>query len=232
MTEKAKTTWKAIGTVVTIIIVAIGACGCGPADHPGAPAEGAQGKTRTLSFGGYTWRVLEERDGKALLLSEDIIEKRPYNNEYTDDSWETCTLRGYLNGEFYEKFSEADRARIVQTRNGNPDNTWGTWNGERFNTPGGNPTDDYIFLLSVPEVLKYFPGLNLQKEDDGREWYYEADERLAAEFNGSGFWWWLRSPGFDPHYAACVDSDGTVDLYGGTVNYDSGGVRPALWINL
>jgi len=139
----------------------------------------------------------------------------------------------YLNSSFYASFNEGERSRIALTRSINPDNTWGTWNGKRFNTPGGNPTDDYIFLLSVPEVLKYFPGLKLHKDSNGDEWFYEADERLVAKLNGNAAWWWLRSPGYlSRGYAAFVNRGGDVNPGGDHVIIEAGGVRPALWLNL
>jgi hypothetical protein len=187
----------------------------------------------TYHFGPYDWRVLDVQNGKALLITKDIVEERAYyNEEWVSVTWETCTLRKYLNGTFYESFSEADRARIVLKRNENPDNTWGRTQGKPFGTPGGNPTDDHIFLLSVAEILKYFPGLKLHKDSDGDEWWYEADERLVARFNNSGFWWWLRSPGYNQHFAASVLADGYVYLDGSYVYGGGGGVRPALWLNL
>jgi len=183
----------------------------------------------------WRWRVLDVdiTNNRALLLSEYTLEEpKPYNNKLENITWEKCTLRDYLNGEFYESFSE-DKKRIHQIRNENPDNTWGTWSGKRFKTPGGKPTDDHIFLLSVPEVLKYFPGLKLYKDKDGDEWRYEADKRLVAKFNnGAGSWWWLRSPGYFQGNAAFVHRDGRVNLHGNNVYYEAGGVRPALWLNL
>jgi len=207
--------------------------------------------TNLYTFGKLDWLVLDERivDGKrqALLLSKDLIgekdkDTKPYHEKYKAIKWETCTLRDWLNGKgayagkgFYDSFGKEDRPRIALTRDlKNPANTWGRTKGKPFNTPGGNPTDDYIFPLSVPEVLKYFPGLQLNKDNDGDEWYYKSDERLVAKFNGneSGSWWWLRSPGNYLGRAAGVDSDGCVDLYGGLVYDGAGGVRPALWLNL
>ena len=182
-------------------------------------------------FGWHNWHVLDVQNGKALLLTEDVVEERAYNDEETDVTWETCTLRAYLNGEFYESFSEEDRARIALTRNENPDNTWGTWYGERFNTPGGNPTDDYIFLLSVPEILKYYPGQKLDKDSNGNEWCYEVDDRLVSHFDNIRHWWLLRSPGTEQDYAAFIGNDGFVILSGDFVNHE-GGVRPALWVDL
>jgi len=186
----------------------------------------------TVSFGPYNWLVLEERDGKALLLCEDIIERRVYNATLTPVTWEDCALRAYLNGEFLDGFSEEVRARIALTHNENPDNTWGMFYGEPFNTPGGKPTDDHVFLLSVPEILKYFPGLELHTDSDDDKWYYEADKRLVVNFNTSGSWWWLRSPGSTQGRAAYVYRDGNVRLDGNGVSRGTGGVRPALWLNL
>jgi len=185
-----------------------------------------------IHFGPYTWRVLEERDGKVLLLCEEIVERRAYHGKFKPVTWETCTLRAYLNRGFLDKFSPEECARIALTRNENPDNTWGIINGERFDVPGGNPTNDHIFLLSVPEILKYFPGLKLHKDSDGDKWWYEAEERLAVKFNNNRSWWWLRSPGNLQYYAALVSGDGGVDLGGSGVMYGTGGVRPALWLNL
>lgn len=40
------------------------------------------------------------------------------------------------------------------------------------------------------------------------------------------FWWWLRSPSSIRYFAACVDSDGSLDIF--RVNYSSLRVRPAI----
>jgi len=199
----------------------------------------AQGKKEGIQFGGYTWRVLDVQDGKALLITEKIIEKRPYNVEYTAVTWETCTLRAYLNGEFYNKFSAVDRARILETRNANPSNQW-------YGTNGGNATTDKVFLLSLDESVKYFGDsgdLKNQKRwgwsdgqwivsDDGYILNDQYNDARIAEYGSEGAsWWWLRSPGSDQNGAASVLNVGIVILHGSTV-VNEGGVRPALWLNL
>ncbi len=103
----------------------------------------------TLSFGGYNWRVLDIQDNVALLITEDIIEQCAYHDAYKDITWADCSLRKYLNGEFYDKFSEADKSRIISVLNKNLDNQW-------YGSKGGVDTKDSIFLLSVEEVCKYF----------------------------------------------------------------------------
>jgi hypothetical protein len=36
----------------------------------------------TIRFGAYDWRVLDVQDGKALLLTDKVIEKRSFHAEY------------------------------------------------------------------------------------------------------------------------------------------------------
>jgi hypothetical protein len=62
-----------------------------------------------VRFGDYDWRVLDVQDDKALLLSEKIIEMREYNYDLVDITWETCTLRKYLNESFYNSFNVDDK---------------------------------------------------------------------------------------------------------------------------
>ena len=113
-------------------------------------------------FADIDWRVLEVRDGKALLISEKIIGKRWYHEQRTSITWEQCTLRKYLNGEFYNRLGAAKSA-IADTRNTNPNNP-------EFGTPGGNETVEKIFLLSIGEAKKYF---------------YDDNARIACDANGS-----------------------------------------------
>ena len=58
-----------------------------------------------ISLGDYYWQVLDVQNGRALVLSEKVIERRRYNESFIGITWETSTVRQYLNGEFYDKFS-------------------------------------------------------------------------------------------------------------------------------
>ena len=162
----------------------------------------------TLEFGGYEWLVLEQRDNKALLLMKDILEKRPYNESNLQITWEGCTLRMWLNGQFYEAFSQADRARIVETTVVNSPNP-------QSGTAAGGDTKDHVFLLSLTEAKLYFAS---------------DATRAATNVDGTAAWWWLRSPGLEPFLAAIVGSEGAVGYAGSSVNYYDRGVRPAMWV--
>ena len=64
-------------------------------------------------FGGYDWRVLEVQEKQILLLSDKILEQRAYHSSYSDITWDNCALRQYLNDEFYNKFNQSDKDRII-----------------------------------------------------------------------------------------------------------------------
>jgi len=186
-----------------------------------------------IPFGGYDWRVLDVRGGAALLITADIIEQREYHSSETPVTWEKCGLRHYLNGEFYDKFNQTDKARIIEVTNQNPDNQW-------YGTLGGNDTTDKIFLLSLDEVCRYF-GDSSEKLQNQGSGYFGAyiddinDRQRVSRINGEiGYedWWWLRSPGKYDTCAAGVNRYGCVLVNGCGVNYKYCGVRPALWVSL
>ena len=198
---------------------------------------------KIIQFGNYNWLVLEVKDGKALLLSEKIIEPNIYSLELTASTWQTCFLRQSLNDRFLKSFSSVEQKRIAETTIGNPDNLW-------YGTPGGADTKDKIFLLSLEEADKYFGDsgdyLNLKRKAWGGDggvierdsgWALSNDhdsERVAILGYGES-WWWLRSPGATSNSAAAVNVGGSINVRGRDVNAfhpEMGGVRPALWLIL
>ena len=175
----------------------------------GPEAEGA-GLEEKLPTAPYQWKViaLDESNNRALAVTKDVVAKMPYHEPGGDITWEGCTLRKWLNNDFYDGLPAHIKSRVVEVVNQNPDN--GT-------IPGGNPTRDKVFLLSIDEANRYF----------------KSDSERIAKFEGAGYWWWLRSPGDGADYAASVSYDGDVNDYGFDVIGDDGvGVRPALWLSL
>ena len=103
-----------------------------------------------IIFDPYEWRVICIQNGAALIITENMIDQRAYHNEYKDITWAECSLRKYLNGEFYDRFDIADQSRIIPVINQNADNQW-------YGSNGGEDTKDSIFLLSLEEAIcKYF----------------------------------------------------------------------------
>lgn len=192
-----------------------------------------------INFGNYDWRVLEVQNNKALIITEYIIEQCSYHDAYVDITWADCSLRRYLNGEFYDKFSEADKARIVSVLNKNLDNQW-------YGTNGGADTSDNIFLLSIEEAAcKYFgdsSALLHSPKKNKRYWFERKDEnnsKRVAATNEEIWWWWLRSPGRVGVKSAYIHGDGNIGIQGNNILIGNlsdgrctGGVRPALWLKL
>ena len=215
---------------------------CWLEDEPAANVEVGS----TLTFGRYEqdndltngkepieWRVLAVEDGKALVISQYALDCQPYNETGAAATWETCTLRSWLNQEFYNAaFDPGEQASIAETAvtaEDNPD----------YSTEAGNDTRDHVFLLSIGEAQRYFT------DDD--EWvsrdrackptaYALAKGSWvvnSSEWYNGYCWWWLRSPGFMQERAAGVVSEGGINSGGGSsVLSEANSIRPALWICL
>lgn len=167
------------------------------------------------------WIVLEKKKDKALIISKKALDCMDYNDDEVDVTWETCSLRKWLNEIFINTaFSSEEQEAILSVKvpaDKNP----------KYDTDPGNNTTDKLFLLSITEVNKYF------SSDNARRCYptdYTSAQSLNIPLNGCD--WWLRSPGWGANSAACVEYDGRVDStfvysrFGGTC------VRPAMWISL
>lgn len=170
------------------------------------------------------WRVLDIQNGKALLMSEYVLDSFYYNNLADNITWKDCTLRVWLNNNFYNSaFNSAEKNRIVASSiiaEANPTNTYAV--------AGGN-TNDRVFVLSASEVSRYLRS-NYDLSTCGTDY---------AKYNGVYYnedlgttWWWVRTPGKSNKRAVRVLSTGELDYEGTFVNSDNGGVRPAIWITI
>ena len=194
------------------------------------------------------WQVLDydPENNRALLISRYGLDVQPYNKEDVDVTWENCTLRAWLNGEFMNNaFSRTEQGAILTTM---VDNSKKQGYGE-WRTNGGNDTQDKIFLLSCAEAHLYFAVeyFTYYEKSRGNYDYTNVTSRIRptayAIMNGADTnnnfktndgtaagWWWLRSPGSSQHFAARVYTNGS--LSSGYVDRTESCVRPALWINL
>ena len=95
------------------------------------------------------WTVLKQDKKRALLLSAYGLEAKKYNENLEDVTWSTCTLRKWLNEDFYKvAFTEEEKRRIQLTKVLNKDN-------QKYKTFGGDDTEDKLFLLSRSEAKRY-----------------------------------------------------------------------------
>ena len=169
------------------------------------------------------WRMLEEEDGKALIVCAEVVEAKPYNSHYTSVTWAECDLRKWLNGEFFQAaFSAGEQGLIVATKLKNPGNG-------SYGTQGGADTTDKVFCLSINEAKSLFKSNSDRKCKPSA--HVEAEGKIFMSIDKGAFWW-LRSPGHEQSSAASVACDGDVCGGGGDVSDDDIGVRPAFWLNL
>ncbi len=120
-------------------------------------------------------------------------------------NWSNCSLRQWLNGDFYaQTFTKDEQKRIVDADLNTPDVLVEAFDEsvemlDRYVLPGGGDTTDKVFLLSMDECEKYLP---------------EVQQRTAE----TG--WWLRSNGYGYSHLAstAVTYDNITDDYMQAVN--------------
>ena len=160
------------------------------------------------------WQVLAKEDNKILVTSKYALDCQQYNTSYNDVTWESCSLRKWMNGTFLNNAFSADEQVQIQ------------------NT---TVSADKVFLLSMNEAEKYLTN------DEARKCAPTAYAKAQGAYTSDSYktasgeatcWWWLRSPGNYQNDAAFVYYDGSVNYFGDRVDYCGDCVRPALWINL
>lgn len=168
------------------------------------------------------WIVLAREGDRILVISKYALDCRKYNLTNMRVTWESCSLRKWLNGAFLNTaFSAAEQAMI-------PAVTVSADENPSFDSNPGNSTTDQVFLLSIAEAEKYVRSNNVQ-QCQGTAYCY-----AQGTYKGSNekCIWWLRSAGFGNSCAALVDVDGYVNDTGDLVSCNDIAVRPALWINV
>jgi len=199
---------------------------------------------KTIRFGEYEqdgykkngkepirWRVLDKKDDKLFVQSEVILDMQPYNDKQTKVTWETCSVRSWLNDEFFtQAFNEDEQKRIFTTRNVNTG-----YSGYISYADGGNSTEDKVFLLSWEELNKYYE--EDEYPDDGQikspvtYASYFARQKGATEYDedhsGSSSWI-LRN--------SSIYNEGVMFITwyyfadDGKAVSSKDGIRPAMWI--
>ncbi len=171
-----------------------------------------------------TWYVLEEKNGKLLLLCEQILNAVSFDKEWKDTSWRNSDIREWLNEEFYKKaFSDTERKSIQST-------SVKTAKNETHGTSGGADATDKVFLLSIEEAKKYFAD-NTKRRAKVTDYAALKGTYVGSDTSNSGYGnWWLRSMGQNAMSASFVSSYGKIDSDGKNTNDTSIGIRPAIWI--
>lgn len=147
----------------------------------------------TLEVNGpIEWIVLCRENGEALLISKEILTHKAYNETPGKTTWETSTLRKWLNTTFCQNvFDKKEYKWIWKHTVRNNTNRY-------YGVSAGRNTEDKVFLLSS----------------------FEAEKRWPSEISSD--WWWLRTPGERENYAARVSITGDIQQRGVIVTENGG----------
>ncbi|MBQ7529767.1 hypothetical protein IJT10_07705, partial [bacterium] len=175
---------------------------------------------KTFKFGQYpqgpngevepiVWRVLRRDTGSLLVIADMGLDCKRYNESRCDITWSDCTLRRWLNDEFYKKaFNEQEQSLIKKATLANN---------------AGPSTEDNVFLLSVDEAESLFANNN---DRICKPTGYVVKNGVSTDNNGAALWW-LRSRYHTYYYASYVSGAGSFS-YTDNVNNDFTSIRPAL----
>lgn len=105
------------------------------------------------------WQVLCKKDNEILVVTKNIIERMPFNDESDYTSWYECSLRNWLNSEFYNIAFDNDEKNLIKTTN--------------------------VFLLSLSEVQFYYHN-DAERRCEGTNY---AKRQGLYEDSGSSAWW-------------------------------------------
>ncbi len=168
------------------------------------------------------WDIVERFSGNiVMVISKYVLECRPFHDgEEIPAGWSGCSLRSWLNGEFFDTaFSEADKKRILTADVHDVPETAGSAAFLR----------DKVFLLCEDEANAIYPDIVQRKRCFATRHARDAGV-LTEEKTGFGAW-------FVSGNRICLG--GAVDQEGWLKPMDRqfyslrfAGVRPAMWIKL
>ncbi|MBR3621647.1 MAG: hypothetical protein IKN56_09085, partial [Clostridia bacterium] len=168
------------------------------------------------------WRILAKEGNKLLIISKYALDNQPFNTEYEHTTWETCTLRKWMNYSFLEvAFSNAEQG-MIKTTKATADKY------PKSDTDSGKDSTDKVFLLSINEAEKYFSS---DKDRECVATHYAIYQGADTEKDGATCSWWLRTTDEESLNALYVHYYFDFWTMGARVNIEHC-VRPAMWIEI
>lgn len=193
-----------------------------------------------------TWYVLDESDGKIMLVAKSNVDARKFNETLEDTNWGVSTLRNWLNGmgeykgettSFYNSAFTAEEQSIILTQ----DIT--TASNPKYNTSGGDAVKDRVTILSIEDLDKSssWSEKSFAPDEEGNVSLRACANTDYALFKGaaneasyvlrSSSWQWLRNMGSYAQNAALITESGMTMGAGYVVTFDQIGVRPVIVLN-
>ena len=162
------------------------------------------------------WIVLDidEENQAALVLSRYALYACPYNAAEAAVTWENSAIRSLLNDYLvYMMFSEDELELICIAQLENPDRVY-----DSYSVPGGDETEDALFLLSAEEAELYLPDaasrVCIPTELAVISGAWTVTERMVSdrpfaytEDMIGCCSWWLRGPGANDQSPSSTQTD-------------------------
>ena len=172
------------------------------------------------------WLVLARDGDKALLLSKYALDHQsfmPFYEPVTEPfTWESCSLRQWLNSTFLNAaFSAEEQRRLLTT-------TVITAPGGRKGSENPFTTEDRVFLLSDTEVYAYFSS-EAATVTDYTAYALSEDPWAGNATVPAPAIWWLRTTDGGNHPDSVYTRGGVGE---GARSYEGEYVRPAIWVDM
>ena len=217
----------------------------------------------SVSIGGYLWHIIGKDENNMYLLMDAGQLSRAYlcdiysspncnwNNSTYTYSWETSTVRSYLNGTFYNSLPANVKAKIVETEickgvsNGNNSYTYGGYTKsevESLSAQGASCasgyTKDKVRLITPSEFHNLSQKYNNATYPCSNNYhgYFASVDYITTRISGTWLYdsttynWWTTGTvssggsGWE-RYALYVNTDGK---FATNVTYNSYEIRPVI----
>lgn len=186
------------------------------------------------------WYVIDVEDDFAILMSVYALECKKYNDDIENVTWEKCSLRQWLNNNFYNSaFNENEKSIIRVTYLENKSNS-------KSGISGGNSTQDRVFILSFDEASEYFEADKNASKSNPFDYHlsclptHYAERKGAQKYencntldpdNDTTCMYWFRTVGKSQNKAVDMNV-AFMNQSGSDVNDSKHGVRPCITVNL
>lgn len=165
------------------------------------------------------WTILEKEKDRVLMISTYALDVKPYNATLANVTWESCSLRKWLNGLFLESAFSQDEQGLIEVTS-------------------IESSQDKVFLLSRTEAQSYF---KTDEERKTKNTEYTV-VKCGDEYYAKWCFWWLRSQTDESSWSG--NAADIVSGSGSLVEYKSAApcmsrvddietsVRPAIWVDI
>lgn len=130
-----------------------------------------------LYFGTYNgepiaWKIMKTEAEKILMITAEPVAEKPFHDEIKKITWETSSLREWLNKEFIESFSESQQRQIIAT--------------------DADGISDKVFLFSVNEMEELVKEEKITFRTTDEWWTRTSSEEgiMYATYKG-----WVKAEG-------------------------------------